>query len=66
MERSCDKKVEFQNVFNVAITIIDLIRGLKKKRVENIIKDLIKEEPFCNYVEIEEKLKKYYIDELKK
>ena len=55
----------FQDVLNIGIIIIDSVKKLNAKPVEQAISDLMKAEPFCNYKEIEDKLKEYYKDDIK-
>lgn len=60
-----DKETRLKDVLNIAITIIESIKGLKTKSTEQAIEDLMKAEPFCHYKVIEDKLKNYYKDEIK-
>lgn len=59
-----DKNARINDVLNLGITMIDAVKSLKTKTTEQAIKVLMCSEPFCNYKSIEEKLKKYYKDEI--
>lgn len=48
------------DVYQLGVTLIESIRKISDKDVCEIVEDLMKSEPFCNYSEIKEKLLKDY------
>lgn len=58
-----NKETRLKDIFNLAITMTDAILSLDTKSIEEAIEDLMKSEPFCNYMIIKNKLIKYYKDE---
>ena len=48
------------DVYQLGVTLVENIRKISDKDVCEIVEDLMKSEPFCNYSEIKEKLLKDY------
>lgn len=59
-----DEDIREKDVLNIAITIIESVKNLQTKTVSQAIEDLMKSEPFCHYLKIEEELKDYYKHEI--
>lgn len=50
----------FNDVYQLGVTLIENIRKVSDKNVREIVEDVMKSEPFCNYSDIKEKLLKDY------
>ena len=50
----------FDDVFQIAVSMIDTLRTINPQPTETIIKDIMKSEPFCKYPKLEEKLTDNY------
>ena len=50
----------FDDVYQLGVTLIENIRKVSDKNVREIVEDVMKSEPFCNYSDIKEKLLKDY------
>lgn len=50
----------FDDVYQLGVTLIENIRKVSDKNVREIVEDVMKSEPFCNYFDIKEKLLKDY------
>lgn len=59
-----DKKTRLKDVLNLAINVVENVKGLHTQSVAETINTLMKSEPFCHYKEIEDELKKYYKNEI--
>lgn len=55
----------FDDVFQTAVTMADMVKGLGLKSIEDIINDLMLSEPFCNYKGLKDKLLENYEHEVK-
>jgi len=51
----------FDDVFQLGITMIETIKSICEKPVENIIDDLMNSEPFCKYPKLKDKLTQNYL-----
>lgn len=52
-------------VYHMSIQVTAQIHKITGKKYSDIIPDLMKSEPFCNYADIEERLKSYFNNEIK-
>lgn len=52
-------------VYQMAITMIDASRAISPSPVSKLIDDFLKSEPFCKYEQLNDRLKEYYYDEIK-
>lgn len=59
-----DKKTRLKDVLNLAITVVESVKGLHTKTVAEAIEDIMKSEPFCHYKVIKDELKQYYKNEI--
>lgn len=53
-------------VYSMGVTLIETLKKVGLKSIGEIIEDVMKSEPFCNYPQIKAKLDKYYSHELAK
>lgn len=53
----------FDDVFQIAVTMVSTLKGVTNGTTENIINDLMKSEPFCKYPNLKEKLTNNFIED---
>ena len=58
-----DSDNRFDDVFQLGITMVEMLRRLGKKSILDIVDDLMKSEPFCNYENLKNKLIENYTHE---
>ena len=46
----------FDDVFQIAVTMVSTLKDATNGAIENIINDLMKSEPFCKYQKLKDKL----------
>ncbi len=54
----------FDEVFQLGVTMVDLVKSFGQKTIQQIVDDLMKSEPFCGYEQIKETLLKHYENEI--
>ena len=54
----------FDQVFVMGISLIDMAKNISSKSISEIIDDVMKSEPFCNYPKVKDKLIENYSDEI--
>ena len=59
-EETEDRDTRFNNIFNLAITMVEAKRNSTGQNLEDIIESLKKVEPFCNLTELINRLNAYY------
>ena len=52
-------------VYQLAITMIDASKVISSSSVSELINNFMKSEPFCQYEQLNGRLKEYYHDEIK-
>ena len=58
-----DSDNRFDDVFQLGITMVEMLRRLGKKSILDIVDDLMKSEPICNYENLKNKLIENYTHE---
>ena len=59
-----ESDTRIDDVYVIGVTMVETIKKLGLKSVKDIIEDVMKSEPFCNYPQIKDKLNDNYKDEI--
>ena len=54
----------FDQVFVMGVSLIDMTKRISSKPVREIIDEVMKSEPFCNYPKVKDKFLENYKDEI--
>ena len=61
VEESDDR---FDQVFVIGVSLIDMTKSISPKSLPEIIDDIMRSEPFCNYPKVKDKFLENYKDEI--